>query len=136
MKKNKKTPVFALILSALLVLSSCGKQYPAKTEEQIESFLSDNGVEMSGKPSEKSILIPEEFGEVYENYNELQKKQGFDLKKYRSKDATVYTYGVISVNGEHKENTEAHVIVCGEVIIGGDIASVALDGEMTEIVKQ
>ena len=130
-----RTVIAAAALSAALGFSACKKEYKAENEEQIESFLSDNGISVAGTPSCKSIYIPDTFGEVYENYNELQKKQGFDLSAYRSRDAEVYTYSVVSVRGEHKENTEAHIIVCDGIVIGGDVASVAMDGEMTGIIN-
>ena len=130
-----RTVIAAAAFISALGFSACKREYKAENQEQIENFLSDNGIKVIGTPSQKNIYIPEEFGNVYENYNELQKKQGFDLYSYRSRDACIYTYGVISVNGEHKENTEAHVIVCDGIIIGGDVASSALDGEMTGIIN-
>ena len=65
------------------------------------------------------------FGDVYTEYNKLQKKAGFDLYKNRGKNATVFTYVLL-----YKEDTELHLIICDGEIIGGDIASVKLNGEM------
>ena len=72
----------------------------------------------------KDIFIPQDFSPVYENYNELQKKSGFDLSDYKGKPATVYTYGL---SGTDKQ---IHLIVCDGKIIGGDIADVKLGGKM------
>ncbi len=71
----------------------------------------------------KNIIIPQEFDEVYKQYNAIQKKAGFDLSRYKGKEATVYTY-LLSAD------KEIHLIVMDGVIIGGDIASVKLNGEM------
>ena len=75
--------------------------------------------------SSKEIVIPYEFSDVYKSYNAIQREAGFDLEKYRGTTATLYTY---SVSGN--EELEIHLIVANGKIIGGDIASVRLDGEM------
>lgn len=72
----------------------------------------------------KDIVIPQKFGEVYKNYNNLQKEAGFDLAAYKGETATVYTY---SLSGTKRE---IHLIVCEGAIIGGDIADVKLGGNM------
>ncbi len=74
--------------------------------------------------SHKEITIPLNFSEVYEEYNELQKKAGFDLSRFKGKSATVYTY---ELSGTEKQ---IHLIVCDGKIIGGDVADVKLGGEM------
>ncbi len=39
-----------------------------------------------------SVRIPENFNSVYEEYNEMQKKMGLDLEKYRGKTVKRYVY--------------------------------------------
>ncbi len=73
----------------------------------------------------KNIVIPAEFDEVYKRYNTIQKQAGFDLSKYKGEKATVYTY---ELSGDNEK--EIHLIVNNGEIIGGDIASVRLNGEM------
>lgn len=75
--------------------------------------------------SSKEIVIPYEFSDVYSNYNALQRKAGFDLEKHKGTAATLYTY---TVSGN--DSLEIHLIVANGKIIGGDIASVKLEGEM------
>lgn len=74
----------------------------------------------------KDIVIPESFSAVYEKYNSLQKESGFNLENYKGKGAAVYTYLL-------KDNTEktVHLIICGDKIIGGDIADLNINGNMT-----
>ena len=120
----------ALAAAAVLTLAACSRSYPAGSEAEITGFLNDCGIVTAGNASVKTGTIPAEFGDVYERYNELQKQQGFDLSGYRSREAVVYTFGVVSVDGEHTDFTEAHVMVCDDMIIGGDISSPALDGGM------
>ena len=73
----------------------------------------------------KQITIPQEFSDVYSRYNELQKEAGFNLLDYRGKSATVYTYSLT-----HNKNMSITVIVCDDVIIGGDVAEIAFGGKM------
>ncbi len=72
----------------------------------------------------KETVIPEEFGEVYNKYNQLQNQAGFDLSPFKGRRVTVYGYPLKT--GE-KILT---LIVCDDNIIGGDIADVRLEGEM------
>ena len=116
--------------AVILTIAACSGSYPAKSEKDITDFLRNCGIETAGNVSVKTVTIPAEFGDVYERYNELQKQQGFDLDGYRSREAVVYTFGVASVDGEHTDFTEAHVMVCDDIIIGGDISSPAIDGGM------
>lgn len=71
----------------------------------------------------KNIIIPEAFSDVYEQYNDLQKKAGFDLSRHKGEEATLYTYPLT-------DGRQAHIIVQDGKIIGGDVASLKLDGEM------
>ncbi len=129
------TEICAAFVAVCAMLCSCARTFPASKESDIVDFLEKYGVCTAGEGVCKDIVIPEEFGEVYEKYNELQKQQGFDLHDHASKDAQVYTFDVASVNGEHRDHTEAHVIVCAGKIIGCDIASSALDGGMEAVIK-
>lgn len=90
------------------------------------NFISRLGYEIDDNSvKSKDIIIPAKFGEVYEEYNKLQKKAGFDLYNHRGKSAKVFTYTVL-----YKEDTELHLIVSDDKIIGGDVASVKLNGDM------
>ena len=42
--------------------------------------------------SEKEIVIPKNFSDVFLNYNEIQKSAGYDLEDYSGFSAKVYTY--------------------------------------------
>ncbi|MBQ9483552.1 MAG: DUF4830 domain-containing protein [Ruminiclostridium sp.] len=126
----------AIIAAIILSFSACAKTYPAKTEEQIVDMLSGCGIETAGSCTKKTVTIPDEFGEVYERYNELQKRQGFDLSRYRSREAVVYTFPVASVDGVHTDFAEAHVMVCDDIVIGGDLADTGLSGGMLPLLSR
>ena len=73
----------------------------------------------------KKTLIPESFNDIYKKYNSIQRQAGFDLSQYKGKSVEVYTYSLFS-----PADYKVHLIVCDNVIIGGDVASVKLEGEM------
>ncbi len=125
--------ITAIIVLPLLIFGFSDKTPKAESEEDIRLFLTDNGIVTVGAPKVKTVLIPEVFSDVYENYNALQKSQGFDLYPYRGKYAKVYTYIIVTADGVRAENTEAHIMVLDGRIIGGDVASTELGGEMNGI---
>ncbi len=79
--------------------------------------------------SVKEIVIPEKFSDVYSRYNSMQKTAGFDLSLFKGKSACVYTYRLCDT-----EDTVINIIVSDHDIIGGDISSVRIDGEMKALV--
>lgn len=88
------------------------------------AFLSSFGWEVSAEPLEcVSVIIPQQFGDVYRNYNELQTAQGFDLMRHRGKQVTRYTYAVLNYPGQ-AEYIRANLLVLNDEIIAGDICSV------------
>ena len=73
------------------------------------------------------FVIPMNFNNVWENYNNLLKEKGYDLSLYKGKKCKRYTYLIPS------ENARANIIVYKGEIIGGDISSITLDGIMIPI---
>ena len=135
-----------LLAAALLVVIACllavvaltayrfskKSQYTLGNEAQRQQFLKEMGWEVSGEFDEcRQVLIPEQFNEVYEGYNELQKQQGFDLSAYKGKSCDVYTYKVRNYKGhEDKDDVRCNLMICDDVLIGGDVSSTELDGFM------
>ena len=101
---------------------------PGETEQQridyIESFGWDAGVI---RLDAKEIRIPVEFDEVYKEYNEIQLRQGFDLRRYRAHSVRQYTYE-ISRTDDDPVPMLAHLLVENGVIIGADITSAQAGG--------
>lgn len=79
--------------------------------------------------SVKKTLIPQSFTDVYKRYNELQREAGFELLNYCGREVTVYTYRLTDL-----EDTVVNLMVSGGVIIGGDVSSVRIDGEMLPLI--
>ena len=132
---SKKT--LGIILSVLVILIVLSGQIVSANLNKIDGstnakrmfFLKSIGIEANDSEStSKTVIIPKEFGEVYNSYNKLQKEAGFDLSKYKGKTATVYTYPI-------NERYHAHIIVCDNSIIGGDIAALSVNGKMKPLVK-
>jgi len=128
--KKSLAVILAVTVIALLLLtqvfSARTKNIDGSTNTLRTDYLKSIGIsaESDGVRS-KNIIIPENFDMVYSEYNSLQKKSGFDLAPFKGMDATVYTY---PLSGD--ESKEIHLIVCDGNIIGGDIASISIDGEM------
>ncbi len=83
--------------------------------------------------SQKDIVIPSEFSDVYKKYNEIQIKAGFNLLNFKGVNATIYTYKVTDYNGI--KNAYANLIVSDGRIIGGDIFTTDLGGQMLPLLK-
>lgn len=134
---SKKT-VAALIAAVIIILILLGQFFTIRssgldgsTNAHRVEYINSLGVKINETPEVKSITVPEEFGAVYEKYNQLQKKAGFDLTPYKGKPAKVYTYRLTD-----SEDMRVNIIVCGECIIGGDISSVRIDGEMRPLTPE
>lgn len=108
------------------------KQVRAGTNEERLAFLAQFGWEAQQEPVEvKEIQIPASFDEVYSRYNELQKRQGFDLSAYCGKTAKSWSYRILNYPGyEDKDLIRGNLLVLNDTVIGGDISSVELDGFM------
>ncbi|MBR3593816.1 MAG: DUF4830 domain-containing protein [Clostridia bacterium] len=95
-------------------------------------YLSGLGIEVDITSLEQTeVQIPDTFGSVYKNYNELQKSAGFDLADYKGAVVTKYTYKVLKTEQEVYVN-----LLCYKGrVIGGDISSRRLDGFMLPLEK-
>ena len=94
------------------------------------AFLRQFGWEVEPEPVEVTeVVIPQEFGEVYQKYNELQKQQGLDLSRFAGKTCKRWVYRVVNYP-EPGESVRATLLIADGRVIGGDLSSVALDGFM------
>lgn len=132
---SKKT-LAAVLAAAVVILILLGQFFTIRssgidgsTNAHRVEYINSLGLKINENPQVKSITIPENFGEVYEKYNLLQKKAGFDLSACKGKEAEVYTYRFAD-----DEDMTVHIIVCDKRIVGGDISSVRIDGEMLPLI--
>lgn len=98
----------------------------ASTDSERRTYLSSFGWEADKDFEEKEITIPERWNDVYINYNEVQKNQGFDLTDYKGRKVKLYTYRITNYKGE-SEGIVADMLVCDGILIGGDICSTSAD---------
>lgn len=143
LKKNVILSVFALFVMCCTFLLMIGSTYHEPSPPDTLLGIDNNGENTSSRAAFLSALgysadasaeqtqeiqIPMEFNDVYNNYNDIQKQSGTDLLNYRGAECMRYTYPV----GEDSSGGEllANLIVFQGRIIGGDICTVALDGEM------
>lgn len=144
LKFDKKKAVFWVIMAALVIVAiillvgtqersaAAGRRQSAatgsmRTEKARVAYLTENGWEVETPAiSEEKIVIPRSFSTVFENYNTLQKQQGFDLSQYCGMEVTLYTYRVL--NSGISDNVLAVLYVHNGSVIGGDVHSTALDG--------
>ena len=99
-----------------------------KTNDDRVNFLAQFGWEV--KPEAVTIgevTIPGEFDKVFTGYNEIQKRQGLDLSKYKKKSVMRYTYEITNSEG-YDGVVYANLIIYRNKVIGGDICSADVTG--------
>ncbi len=108
--------------------------YKMTNEHQRQEFISQLGWEVSEEYDTcRIVIIPQEFDEVYTDYNDLQKAQGFDLEDFKGKTVEIYSYPVYNYPDE--QEVMMNLMVCDGRLIGGDICSVKLGGFMQGLKK-
>ncbi|MCH5185774.1 MAG: DUF4830 domain-containing protein [Oscillospiraceae bacterium] len=101
------------------------------TEDKNIAFLEKYGWEVKpGFIECEDIVIPEEFDDVYTDYNDIQKAAGLDIEKYKGKRGVRYTYIVENYPDETSESVRANVICIDGIPVAGDIMTVGLHGFM------
>ena len=92
-----------------------------KTDEDRIGF-----IESFGYTSECEVRVPDDFDTVYTKYNDLQRSQGLNLKKYAGKSLTRYSYYLTDYSG-YDGKVMITLLVYKNRIVGGDVCGV--DGE-------
>lgn len=109
------------------------------SENDILSFISSYGWQVDEEPVEvRDVVIPETFDEVYDNYNKIQSEQGFDLEKYAGQRVKRWTYVIRNYpdTSPTDDFIRINILVNDDVVIGGDVCSVKLDGFMHGFSKE
>ncbi len=70
----------------------------------------------------RNITIPNDFSDVYEEYAQLQDKQGLPLRNYAGCNATLYVYNVKNYAPENKKML-AELIVCDNTAVASMVYS-------------
>ncbi len=113
---------------------SVSKSISCKTSDERRDFISSLGYNTDIIEEQKDIIIPKQFNEVYTKYNEIQKKQGFDLEPYKGKAAVLYTYKI--TNYKDNDNVIANLLVYEDKLIGADLCDPSADnGFLVELIN-
>ena len=101
-----------------------------KTEQDVVAFLEQFGWQVEEQTAKSTVLtIPGEFDKVLTGYNEIQKRQGLDLSKYKKKNVTRYTYKITNYDG-YDGTVYANILVYRNKVVGGDVCSADVKGFM------
>lgn len=106
-----------------------GYTLSAGDESERERFVTQFGWTMEKDPvTVRELIIPKRFDDAYEEYNELQKRQGFDLSALRGKRVKLWCYQL--TNHPAGDRAVINILVADGVVVGGDISSNRADGFM------
>ena len=95
-----------------------------KTNDDRLAFIRQFGYTPVSEPAESAeVIIPEKFDAVYEKYNELQRAQGLNLKKYQGKSAMKYTYLLEEYPG-YEGRVLFTMLVYKDKVIAGDVCGI------------
>ncbi|MBO4980254.1 MAG: DUF4830 domain-containing protein [Clostridia bacterium] len=130
----------ALLITLIVLVPTYGTDTPTaaeqvsysygkiKTSDDVEKFLAQFGWTVADDPTEEAkVTLPDEFDKIFTAYNELQRRQGLNLSKYKRKDVTRYTYEVTNYE-DYDGKVYANVLVYRGRVIGGDICSADATG--------
>lgn len=143
--RSRKTAVVGIILLAAAGIWVLTRMFSfgvtaisGKNDKERTEFIESFGWVSAKVPDKiEEIRIPVEFDEAFEDYNDLQRKQGFDLRKYRAYIAKKYTYSISNFEGaETGVPICANLIVIDGIIVGADISSAKADGFVTVLAKK
>ncbi len=130
---TKRQIVLALLLTVIIsgaVFFSFATR--DKNADLCLKFIENLGYHPETDPMEiTDVAVPEGFGAVYENYQNLQKEAGFDLTSYRGLHLTRYTFRLS--DGEY---TLANILIYNGKICGGDILNPSIGGNMLPLIPK
>lgn len=132
-KKSLAVILFAAVMAIVVLSRVCSvkaQSQDGSTNAKRVEYINSLGYSVDETPTVKEITVPQDFSPVYERYNRIQAEAGFDLSAHRGEKAVVYGYK--TADGE---KTVTLIVSDGE-IIGGDICSVRIDGEMLPLLKK
>ncbi|MBR2875846.1 MAG: DUF4830 domain-containing protein [Clostridia bacterium] len=125
--------------SQLVEVKTNSINFNASDNKERLAFISQFGWEVEEEPDEVcEIIIPQEFDDVYENYNAIQLKQDCDLTDYRGKRVKRWTYIIKNYPGYSQEDTcvRINLLIYDGMVIGGDVCSTELSGFMHTFRKE
>ena len=134
--------VLAILLIALILIfipknditamSDTGISFKnIRTNEDRRELLKKFGWEVSEQEiSVNDVVLPDEFDEIYDSYNQLQLPLGLDLKDFAGKTVKLYTYTVSNHPKITDKTVYANLLISEDKVIGGDISQAEVGGIM------
>jgi len=131
---SKKT--MYILISAAIVLAAVILIFPdnrkpdgvpasapvdASTAGRRIDYFASHGWEVE-EVAEKNIVVPSDFSQGYEQYAQLQDKQGMPLREYAGRNAQLYVYDVKNYSPESKKML-AELLVCDDTAIASLVYS-------------
>ena len=113
--------------------------FKAENNQERLKFISQFGWEVDSEPVEvNEVIIPQEFDDVYNNYNEIQLMQNCDLRDYSGERVKRWTYIIKNYPGYSEKDTcvRINLLVFDGMVIGGDVSSTELSGFMHTFRKE
>lgn len=143
-RRSKKTVLIGviLIIAAAVwgftrLVSQGSNGISGATDRERTAYIESFGYKVGTVPDKiEEIRIPANFDEAYEQYNAIQREQGFDLRKYRAYYAKKYTYSIKNYDSNSPIPICANLIVIDGIIVGADISSSEAGGLMTVLAKK
>lgn len=86
-----------------------------------------------GSEISENLRLSENFDDALKEYNDIQKKSGFDLSKYQGEVVTKYTFIILNPPPDSQGMFYANIYVYEKKMIGGEVFSPALSGVMLPI---
>lgn len=104
--------------------------FSAQTNEERVSFLKTHSVECDSEAVEiVDVLIPSFFEGVFEEYENLQIKQGLSLENYKGMVLKKYTYKL------KKQMAIAELVVFDEKIVACAICNLSANADFEPVIK-
>ena len=97
-------------------------------------FIRSFGLDIDEVPmSEEDFRVPETFDTVMQKYNELQRRQGLDLTRYKGKNVTRYSYNLKNLEG-YEGASVVNITVRRGTVVACDISSLEPGGFVLPLV--
>lgn len=142
--KASRLKFFALLISSMAILLTLAAIVPKAedlgsvavvkydysnvvTNDDRVDFLEGFGYEVEEIPVDiTEVSVPQKFDSVYEKYNDVQRSQGLNLKRYSGKNAIRYTYKILNYK-DSKDEVYANVLIYNNNVIAGDVYSMGVN---------
>jgi len=139
--------VLGLVLCVVVAVTARGREDPgyvpapyaptassstkAETNTDRVDFLKSCGWEVAPEPVEyQEVLLPEVFSGIFLTYNEMQRRQGYDLLPLRGQRVQRFAYAILNHPSDGSGNARVNLLVHNGEIIGGDVLTTNYGGEL------